>query len=280
MSNEYLEIMKQLANEGGQITLRYRHDSSPAFKADQSIITRSDKEISALAHRLLKKFLSRPGHILIDEEDELRQRYLDQNVLDQSPYIFTIDPVDGTRIYANGMPNFGISIGLLKEGRPWLGVVYFPVLGELYYCDGQESYFVKNAFELNEVKTIIKPVDQLINKHTLFLLMDSFFKHFDWDFKDCHIIIPACAVVDMCWPAVGRGCGSFLRSYLWDFAGSWPIVLSAGLNLRSWESGKVMEKISEDLFFTDKNPWKLKDHYILSSERNFPVLRGKIKLKP
>lgn len=279
MSNEYLEKMKEVCFKAGQIALQHRDNSSPSFKTDQSIVTKADKEISGLTQELLKGFLSRPGHILIDEEDENRLRCLDQGFLDKSPYIFAIDPVDGTRIYANGMPNFGISIGLLKEQKPWLGAVYFPVLGELFYCDGIESYFVKNAFQESETKTRIKPIDQQISKQTLFFLTDSFFNRFDWDFKECHILIPACAVVDLCWPAIGRGCGSIMKSYLWDFAGSWPIVLSAGLNLRSWETGKALERIEADLFSKEKTPWKLKDHYILSSERNFPILRDKISLK-
>ena len=61
-----------------------------------------------------------------------------------------MDPIDGTRLYANRMPTFGISLGLLKDLKPWLGVVYFPVLKELFYCDGKEAYFVQNAFSPNQ----------------------------------------------------------------------------------------------------------------------------------
>ena len=123
MSNLYLEKMKQLVFKGGKIALAYRDDSSPAFKADKSIITRTDREISQLAQDILMEFLILPGHILIDEEDENRAHFLDEDFLKNNPYIFAIDPVDGTRIYANGMPNFGISIGLLKDRKPWLEAI-------------------------------------------------------------------------------------------------------------------------------------------------------------
>ena len=279
MSQEYLQKMKQLALEAGEITLRYRNNSSPSYKSDKSIVTRADKEISALAKVLFKDFLTLPGHILIDEEDAASVEYLDEKSLEKASHIFAIDPVDGTRIYANGMPNFGVSIGLLKDRKPWLGVVYFPVLGELFFCDSRQSYFVRNAFKKEEEKSPLKPIDQEINKQTLFLLPDAFFNRFDWDFTDCHILIPACAVVDLCWPAIGRGCGCVLKSYIWDFAGSWPIALSAGLKLRNWRTGKVLERVEADLFSKAETPWKLKDYYILSSERNFPILRDKIKLK-
>ena len=277
MNNEYLEVILRLIQDAGQIAIRYREDSSPAFKPDKSIITTADKEISALANDRLKNILARPGHILVDEEDANSQRYLNKDSLAANPLIFSIDPIDGTRIYANRWPMFGISIGLIKDRKPWMGAVYFPVLDELFYCDGTNSYFVQNAFKENETKRPIVPIDLPINKHTVFLLTDSFFHHYDWDFTDCHIMIPACAVVDLSWPTIGRACGSMMKSYLWDFAGSWPILKSAGLGLRTLSAGKLLEQIDTDLFIQDKTPWRLKEPYILSSERNFPILRGKIK---
>ncbi len=272
----------QLAFEGGQIALHYRENSSPSLKSDRSVVTRADQEVSALAHGIFKDFLKRPDHILIDEEDEKRLQYLNEDSLQKFPYIFAIDPVDGTRGYANRMPHFGISIGLLKCLKPWLGVVYFPVLKEIFYCDGERSYFVQNAFQKDEVKAVISPIDQEINKQAIFLLPDSYFNRFEWDFENCHIMIPACAAVDLCWPAVGRGCGSLIKSYLWDFAGSWPIVQSAGLDFRHWRTGKVLDNLTMESLDQDKTPWKLKEYYIVSSERNFPILQRKItpKKKP
>ncbi len=279
MKDEYLAAMMRLAQEAGEIALRYREDSEPAFKPDRSVITKADREISRLSQKILGEFLARPGHILVDEESEERGRFLDEKLLAATPYIFAIDPIDGTRGYANRMPGFGVSIGLLKDLKPWLGVVYFPVLGELFFCDGRDSFFVQNAFTDEEVTTRIVPLDQTINKQAIFLLPDSYFNRFDWDFTDLHIMIPACAVVDLCWPAIGRGCGSMIKSYLWDFVGSWPIVRSAGLELRALSTGQVLEKISADLFIGEDSPWKLKEYYVLSSERNFPILKKKIKLK-
>ena len=75
----------------------------------------------------------------------------------ESSLIWAVDPIDGTRLYANRMPLFGISIGLIKDLKPWLGAVYFPMLKELFYCDGTEAYFVQDAFGAQELKTRIVP---------------------------------------------------------------------------------------------------------------------------
>jgi fructose-1,6-bisphosphatase/inositol monophosphatase family enzyme len=88
---------------------------------------------------------------------------------------------------------------------------------------------------------------------------------------------PACAVLSLCWPAIGRGCGAFFGAHIWDFAGSWPIFLSAGLSLRSYQTGKEIRQLDLGLFAREsKDPWRLREWYILSSERNFAILKEKI----
>jgi myo-inositol-1(or 4)-monophosphatase len=46
--------------------------------------------------------------------------------------LWVIDPLDGTVNYANGIPIFCVSIGLVEDGRPVLGVVHDPVRGETF----------------------------------------------------------------------------------------------------------------------------------------------------
>ena len=276
MREHYYKIIEDFVEEAGEIALDLMDDSQPAFKKDHPIITRADIAISQLAHKRLADLLKTPGHILIDEEDPAITRYFDQQLLNQTPYIWAVDPIDATRSYANRMPQFGVSIGLIKDLKPWLGAVYFPSLKELFYCDGDHSYFVQNAFNADEEKTIIKPVDQEITGQSVLLCNDGFFRRFGWDYKDCHVMIQACAAVELCWPVIGRGCGAVFRSSLWDFAGSWPIIRSAGLELRSIESGKALERLALGTFADDAHTWKLKEYHILSSERNYPILKNKI----
>jgi myo-inositol-1(or 4)-monophosphatase len=46
--------------------------------------------------------------------------------------LWVIDPLDGTVNYANGIPVFCVSVGLVEGGRPLLGVVYDPVRDEMF----------------------------------------------------------------------------------------------------------------------------------------------------
>jgi len=272
----YLERMFSFAREAGGIALDLVGHSDPGFKKDHSIITLADKAISKLARDKLGDFLQKPGHILIDEEDPGSIEYLDQKRLDQSSFIWAVDPIDGTRLYANRMPLFGISIGLIKDLKPWLGVVYFPMLKELFYCDGAEAYFVQDAFGPNQTKTRIVPLDEELSARSLFFCNDTFFDKFFCDTKDFHIMIHACAVVNLCWPAIGRGVGCFLKCHLWDFAGSWPIIRRAGFDLRRVSDGRVLDRVEADLFNREPLSWHMKEYYLISSERNFRQILSKI----
>lgn len=274
--NTYLDIMLRFVRQGGEIALKNIHKSSPGLKSDQTVVTKTDRAVSKLAHRMLAKILKDPQHILIDEEDPKAVSYLNAKHLAAAKYIWSVDPIDGTRLYANGIPTFGISIGLLKDLKPWMGVVYFPVLNELFFCDGKNSYYIQHAFSNKAKKRKIVPIDQRISSQTIFFCNDTFFRKFAFKDPQFHVMIQACAVVNLLWPAIGRGCGCFLRSSLWDFAGSWPIFRSAGLELRRVRDGKLLDQLDVELFKTEVKPWELKEHHMLSSSRNFKVIKSKI----
>ncbi len=276
----FLNKMMLMAQKSGDMALEFMEDSSPSLKGDQSVLTKADMAISKYIRNELSELLEREGHLLVDEEDQQSDRLFDQGFLNKSPYLWSIDPIDGTRGYANQMPTYGISLGLLKNCSPWLGVIYLPTLQELFYCDGRDSFFIKKAFSSEEEKSKIVPVDQVITAQSIFLGSESLLKLFDWNYDLCSIMLPACAVIDLCYPSVGRACGSIFDAHLWDMAGSWPILKSAGLQLYSLQSGRALEKINVDLFQGQgSKTWRFKEHYILSSARNFPLFQKNIQKK-
>ncbi|MBF0569907.1 MAG: hypothetical protein HQL18_03955 [Candidatus Omnitrophica bacterium] len=276
MTDDYLSLMMTLARDAGLIALKHLNDGRSDLKADHSVITEADRAISRLTHERLAPLLAQGDHILIDEEDPKRGEYLDQAFLESKPFIWSVDPIDGTRVYANRMRHYGFSLGLIKDLRPWLGVVYFPSLSELFYCDGADAYFVKDAFTDHEVRTKIVPVDEVITNRSIFIATDEVLSLFEWQERECRCMIFATAICEFCWPTIGRGCGSLSMVHLWDFAGSWPIFQRAGFELRSFDDGRVLDQIRADLFRKEGMPWRLKEYYILSSKRNYPELRSRL----
>jgi myo-inositol-1(or 4)-monophosphatase len=68
-----------------------------------------------------------PDHNIIDEE---------AGVIDKrSKYTWVIDPIDGTSNFAEGLPHYGIMIGLLEDGTPIAGGVALPAFDEIYVAE-------------------------------------------------------------------------------------------------------------------------------------------------
>lgn len=273
--SDHLKLLLSLVKDGGRVALSLMDGIQSELKPDASVITAADRAVSALAHQRLKPLVATGQHVLIDEEDPRKADYFNEAFLDRTPYVWSIDPIDGTRVYANRMPHYGISIGLIRERKPWMGAVYFPTLKELFYCDGVNAYLVKDPFAWNARKTLIKPVDEQLSDRSVFILSDELGEDFTWDSPDCRYMVFSAAVTEFCWPSAGRSCGSLSRVHLWDLAGSWPIVAKAGLQFRNARTGEVLDRL-ETRLFQDSPVWKLKDFYILSSERNYPLLRQRI----
>ena len=98
----------------------YRGQYSIDLKADQSPVTIADRK----AEEILRKKISQnfPEHGIIGEE-------FGSNNPD-AEWVWTIDPIDGTRSFIRGLPLFACMIALLHKGKPVLGIIELPALGE------------------------------------------------------------------------------------------------------------------------------------------------------
>ena len=65
-----------------------------------------------------------------------------------------VDPIDGTKEFIHGTDEFVVSIGLVENGRPVLGVIYNPVKEEIFYSSkGEGSYLNDLQIFCNEYKS-------------------------------------------------------------------------------------------------------------------------------
>jgi myo-inositol-1(or 4)-monophosphatase len=88
-----------------------------------------------------------PDHIIHAEESGVDSR--------DSKYRWIIDPLDGTANYVQGIPVYGISIALLREGNIVLGVVYHPERDELYWAErGRGAYLNGEAVTVSDQEDI------------------------------------------------------------------------------------------------------------------------------
>ena len=110
-----------IARAAGKLMLRhFRAGIRFTFKGPQDFLTTADREVERLViQRLSKAF---PGDRFIGEEGGGRA----------GRRTWVIDPIDGTANFARGIPRFCISIAWLDGDEVAIGVIYDPVLDELF----------------------------------------------------------------------------------------------------------------------------------------------------
>ena len=129
----YLSQAIQLARQASTVVLDLlRKPITQSRKADHSIVTEADLRSDEIIRTGLANAF--PDHAILTEENGLSGNA-------ESANVWLVDPLDGTKAYAKGIPGFSIMIGLLRNGSPHLGVVLDPLEGFLYYAiRGQGAY--------------------------------------------------------------------------------------------------------------------------------------------
>lgn len=137
---QYEEFLNRILGEATKIAMRHYGSVSSSVKQEDNnqVLTQADIEIGRfLVEECRKQY---PTYNCIDEE---------AGVIDNgSEYTWVIDPIDGTSNFANGLPHFGVMIGLLQADEPIAGGIALPALGDVYIAEkGRGAY--KNGQPLN-----------------------------------------------------------------------------------------------------------------------------------
>ena len=112
--------------EAGELAL---HTSRGEFKrwtkgADQSPVSDGDIAVNNLLHTKLRALVPQAGWLSEETEDDLAGRTV------QCAWV--VDPIDGTRAYIAGFPDWTISVALVEDARPRLAALFAPVTGEMF----------------------------------------------------------------------------------------------------------------------------------------------------
>ncbi len=118
---EDLERIENALTAGGEILDRYTPGEIESVKkAGGDPVTQADLEVDAA----LKRILPRAGEGWLSEETRDDATRLDRD------RVWIVDPLDGTREFVLGLPEFCISIALVESGRAVAGGIFNPASGE------------------------------------------------------------------------------------------------------------------------------------------------------
>jgi len=141
-----LPMAVDIAEEASEIAYSYfRKKILIETKQDLSPVTMADKSTEEFIRQKLKNAFPSCG--ILGEEFGLENGDFE--------YVWTVDPIDGTRSFIRGIPLFGTLLGLLHKGIPVLGVVVLPAIEETYWAGHQLGAFCNGvAIRVSTIHTL------------------------------------------------------------------------------------------------------------------------------
>ena len=221
------EVGEFISREGASFD-RTRIEQKLVFN---NLVSYVDKEAEKILVRTLGKLFPEAG--FITEEGTVEQSQ-------QHTYNWIIDPLDGTTNFLHGLPLYAISIGLTRNKKPILGVIYDICQKECYHAiENAPAYCNGRIIRVSAIETLSES------------LLATGFPYYHFDKRDDYLDIIkeflnethgirrlGSAAMDLAYVACGKLEGFFeYNLHPWDVAAGTIIVQQAGGMVTDFKGG-------------------------------------------
>lgn len=187
---------------------------------DSNYVTSADVNVQHYLEEQLPKLI--PGSTFLGEEEN-------EQVI-ESEYIWVVDPIDGTANFIREIGASAISVGLVKDGKPYLGVIYEPYKDEMYWAERGKGAFLNgkpiHVSDRDFKHGVLCSAASLYNKDLAkpcFNIIQKIYYQSD-DFRRF-----GAAAIELAYMAAGRIELYFeIRLFPWDMAAGIVIIEEAG----------------------------------------------------
>lgn len=210
-TNNDIDNIKHWMETAGKLAIAHQSQPRIHLKPDCTPVTDVEQRVEEMLIKRIQR--NYPGHQILTEENGL--------IGSKSEYLWTIDPIDGTKPYLRCVPVWGISLGLLHNEEPLAGFILFPALHDFYWSGIEGAFW-------NDRKLQLSPT-QPFQDELVFLAVSS----------NCH------RYYEICYPRLqafgstifhliclvrGLAIGVLIRRVnLWDFASILPMFRHLGI---------------------------------------------------
>jgi 3'(2'), 5'-bisphosphate nucleotidase len=219
-------------------------DWNVELKDDRSPLTSADKA----SHEIISSALSQTPFPILSEEG--RSIPYDERK-DWNP-LWIVDPLDGTKEFLKRNGEFTVNIALVLDGTPICGVVYAPVIKEIFFgAQGLGSFKASNVGPESDAETIMATAQKLpleTERKTYVIMgsrshatpeLEAFVQKMREE-KDTVEFVSAGSSLKICRVAEGAA-DMYPRlgpTMEWDTAAGHAVVVFAGKRFEEWESGR------------------------------------------
>jgi myo-inositol-1(or 4)-monophosphatase len=227
------DIIK-IAKEAGEIVRNgFGKKLKIEYKSNETnLVTEIDKASEKYITDFIKK--NYPGHdILAEESGENKSG---------SEYLWVVDPLDGTTNFAHGLPIFSVSIGLQRNGKTIMGVVYDVMQDITYFAEeGSGSYANSERLKVSLNDKVNHSVLVTGFPYNIYDNPENALEKFSALTKRARAIRRlGSAALDLCYVAKGVFDG-FWELYLhpWDICAGMLIVEEAGGTVTDFNGSEI-----------------------------------------
>jgi myo-inositol-1(or 4)-monophosphatase len=233
---DLLEVAVAAALAGGRLV----RDGARAARAEEKGAGDYVTEVDRASEETIRRVLAdgAPGVPVLGEE-------AGGDVAAAARY-WAVDPLDGTTNFLHGFPAVGVSVALVEDGRPLLGVIHAPFLGETYVGGrGLGARAIRPDGAERELRVSERPPERAVvgtgfpfrRKDELLEPYLAVFSAALARFEDLRR--PGAASLDLAWVAAGVFEGFFeLGLSAWDVAAGAVLIEEAGGVVTDWSGGR------------------------------------------
>lgn len=213
--------------EAGDVARHYFGRVQAEWKGIGDPVTAADREIERLLTARIRD--AHPDHGIIGEE-------YGGDTLDRD-YLWTIDPIDGTRAFVEGLPSWSITIALLHRRTPVFGLIYIPLYDDWTYTDGEDV--IHNG---ESIRDRLAPAWEPGS-----FVMARSDAHAAFDIRFGRIMTLGSTASHMAYTARGAAVATITHdSYVWDVAAGLAITAKQGGETR-FLNGELLDLQTRDL---------------------------------
>ncbi|RYD55195.1 MAG: inositol monophosphatase [Sphingobacteriales bacterium] len=227
---ELKDVLIEATKAAGQIMLDYFQGTFTVGNKEgiNNLVTEVDMLAETKIMAIIKANF--PGHSIITEESGA--------LMQDSPYQWIIDPIDGTVNYAHGIPIACVSIGLRHQEDLILGAVFNPMMNEFYFAEkgkgatlNGKPISVSNKVDFRKACLVTGfPYKWPVSKEHPIKVFERFIM------EGLPVRRLGSAAIDLCWVACGRFDGFWEYNLSpWDVAAGYLIVAEAGGRITNFD---------------------------------------------
>lgn len=227
---------RQAVLEAGRIARTYYRQPFERWeKSPGQIVTDADLAIDVFLKKALVGEFPEDGWLSEESPDDLdrlgRQR------------VWVVDPIDGTRSFALGLPEFTISVGLIEDGQPVLGFVFNPITGDFFEAEAGHGATLNGRLIRATTRQALEGASIVVSS------FENKRRHFADYMPGAELTTIGSLALKLCLVASSRYDGylTWRRTHDWDIAAAVLVLREAGARITAPDGRPVL--------LNQRQPW-------------------------